>query len=182
MKICLIGGDGIGPEVVTESVRLLTATGIKFTIVEAEAGYGAYQRQGSSLPPATISRCKQADAILFGAVTTPPQIPNYFSPIVKLRKELGLFANVRPFFSLPIKKTVQNLDIILVRENTEDLYVGQERLTPEGAVAERVITRKACRQVVDFAFKLAEICKIPSNSVHNFCSTWFYVHRNSLSV
>jgi isopropylmalate/isohomocitrate dehydrogenase-like protein len=156
LSICAIGGDGIGPEVVSEALRLLDATGITYILTSAEAGYGTYQDHGTPLPERTMQLCSQADAILFGAVTTPPNIPNYFSPIVRLRRELGLYANVRPFFSLPIESSRKGIDFVIVRENTEDLYSGQERETPEGAIAERVITRQACRNILKFAFELAQ--------------------------
>lgn len=154
-KICVIGGDGIGPEVISETLRLLNETPIKFKFESAEAGFDTYKEQGTPLPEKTISMCRRSDAILFGAVMTPPNIKNYFSPIVKLRKTLNLYANVRPFFSLPIESSRPNLDFIIVRENTEGLYSGRERLIKEGAIAERVITKKASRRIIDFAFQLA---------------------------
>ena len=153
-QICYMGGDGIGPDVTDESIRLLQATEIGFDFVPAEIGFGAYEKYGTPLPEKTVDICKKSDAILFGAITTPPNIKGYFSPIVRLRKILDLFANVRPFKSLPIPEQKQGIDFVIIRENTEDLYVGQERLTKEGAVAERVITKKACERIVRFAFDL----------------------------
>lgn len=155
-KICVIGGDGIGPDVIGETLRLLKEIPLKFDLTYAEAGYGAYQKHKTPLPQKTIDLCRESDAILFGAVTTPPNIPDYFSPIVKLRRVLDLYANVRPFFSLPIMPSkISHINLIIVRENTEGLYTGRERLTPEGAVAERVITKKASERIIDFAFQLA---------------------------
>jgi isopropylmalate/isohomocitrate dehydrogenase-like protein len=154
--ICTIGGDGIGPEVTEESIRLLTATGLPINFISAEAGFGAYQKYGISLPPDTIDKAQKSDAILFGAVTTPPNIANYFSPIVRLRKELNLYANVRPFKSLPLTSQKQGIDFVIVRENTEGLYSGKEHLTEDGAVAERVLTRVGCERIVTFAFELAQ--------------------------
>jgi len=153
-QICYMGGDGIGPDVTDESIRLLQATEIGFDFVPAEIGFGAYEKYGTPLPEKTVDICKKSDAILFGAITTPPNIKGYFSPIVRLRKILDLFANVRPFKSLPIPEQKQGIDFVIIRENTEDLYVGQERLTKEGAVAERVITKKACERIARFAFDL----------------------------
>lgn len=154
-QICYMGGDGIGPDVTNESIRLLEATGIDFNFTNAEIGLNAYKKYGTPLPEKTINICKKSDAILFGAITTPPNIKGYFSPIVRLRKILDLYANVRPFKSLPIPSQKQGIDFVIVRENTEDLYVGQERLTKEGAIAERVITKKACEKIIKFAFELA---------------------------
>jgi len=155
-QICYMGGDGIGPDVTIESIRLLQATGISFNFVQAEIGFEAYNKYGTPLPQKTIEICKKSDAILFGAITTPPNIKGYFSPIVRLRKNLDLYANVRPFKSLPIPNQKPGIDFIIVRENTEDLYAGQERLTKEGAIAERVITKKGCEKIIKFAFELAK--------------------------
>jgi len=154
-QICVMGGDGIGPDVTTESQKLLVATGISFDFKSTEIGFNAYQKYKTPLPKKTVELCKVSDAILFGSVTTPPSIKGYFSPIVRLRKILNLYANVRPFISLPIRGQKQGIDFIIVRENTEDLYVGQEKLTQEGAIAKRVITKKGCEKILKFAFDLA---------------------------
>ena len=151
-----MGGDGIGPDVTNESIRLLKATGIDFNFTHTEIGFEAYKKYGTPLPEKTIKICRKSDAILFGAITTPPNIKGYFSPIVRLRKVLDLYANVRPFRSLPIHDQKQGIDFIIIRENTEDLYVGQERLTKEGAIAERVITKKGCEKILKFAFELTK--------------------------
>lgn len=155
-KILLIEGDGIGPDVINESVQLLSALPLNLQFSQAEAGYGAYLRSGTPLPDVTVKKCRQADAILFGAVTSPPNIDNYFSPIVRLRKLLQLYANIRPFFSLPLKSMNQGIDFILFRENTEDLYAGHEKLIQGGAVAERVITKKGSELIIKAAFTYAQ--------------------------
>lgn len=154
-KICYIGGDGIGPEVTQESIKLLKTIGLKFEFTPGEAGFSSFQKNGTSLPQQTIDQCIKSDAILFGAVTTPPNIKEYFSPIVRLRKLLDLYANVRPFKSLPLPRQKDNIDFIIIRENTEGLYSGKERLTKDGAIAERVLTKKGCERIINFAFKLA---------------------------
>jgi len=154
--ICTIGGDGIGPEVTQESIRLLQATGLSLRFVSAEAGFGAYQKYKTPLPQKTIDSARKSDAILFGAVTTPPGIKDYFSPIVRLRKQLDLYANVRPFKSLLIPSQKPHIDFIIVRENTEGMYSGRERLTKDGAIAERVLTKKGCERIITFAFELAQ--------------------------
>ncbi len=155
-KICTIGGDGIGPEVIDETLRLLQASGLSFEFIQAYAGYDAYKKFGSPLPKETLEKATNAEAILFGAVTTPPNIEGYFSPIVRLRKSLNLFANVRPIKSLPIKESRPNLDFTIIRENTEDLYGGHERITDDGVIAERLITKKASERILRFAFNLAK--------------------------
>lgn len=154
-QICIIPGDGIGPDVIAETIRLLLATKINSRFIYADAGFGAYEKFNTPLPEETIQKCKKADAILFGAVTTPPNIPNYFSPIVRLRKILDTYANIRPFFSLPLENMQQNIDFVLFRENTEDLYSGKERITKDGAIAERVITKKASEKIIAAAFDFA---------------------------
>lgn len=155
-KIAVIGGDGVGPELIEHAVKLLKTMPISFEFNFAEAGYGAYKKHGSPLASETIALCQKSDAILFGAVTTPPHIEGYFSPIVRLRKLLYLYANVRPFFSLPIKNTAKNIDLVIVRENTEDLYGGDERKIKGGYVAERIITKKASEKIIAYAFLLAQ--------------------------
>ncbi len=155
--LCIIGGDGIGPEVIREVLRVFRAVKFSHDIIEAEAGYAAYQKYGSPLPESTIDTCKKADAILFGAVTSPPNIAGYFSPIVRIRKELDLFANLRPFRSLPIPESRRNVDILLVRENTEDLYTGVEHEIPDGYSAERIITKTASSRIVTYAFETARL-------------------------
>lgn len=153
--VCVIPGDGIGPDVIAESLRLLDVLSLPITYTHADAGFKTYQTTGSSLPQETIDLASKANAILFGAVTTPPNINGYISPIVALRKKLQLYANVRPFEPLPNIETEKKLNIILVRENTEDLYTGKEDETEEGVTAYRVITQKASERIIRFAFALA---------------------------
>ena len=155
-KICIIGGDGVGPELMEQTSRLLVATGISFEFNKQPAGYEHFQKVGSSLPDETIAAALRSDAVLFGAVTTPPHIPGYRSPILALRKALGLYANLRPIISLPIPQSRQDLDFYIVRENTEDLYSGIEEEIPDGFVAHRVITRTASTRIITFAFELAK--------------------------
>ncbi len=156
IKLCVIKGDGIGPEIVGYGIEILNSMTKSFEITEVEAGFAAYQKFKTPLPKETIKACKESDAILFGAVTTPPHIEGYFSPIVKLRKLLNVYANVRPFYSLPLKNTIQGVDFTIVRENTEDLYSGREKKIKGGYIAERVITKDASEKIVYFAFKLAK--------------------------
>jgi homoisocitrate dehydrogenase len=163
--ICVIEGDGIGPEVIGAGVRVLEALPLAFSFSQARAGYRCYQETGTPLPEETVLACQEADAILFGAVTTPPAIPGYFSPIIRLRKVLDLYANVRPIYSLPLTSSRQGIDFTIVRENTEDLYCGRERAIEGGAIAERLITRKACERILEFAFQMAECERRPSMTV-----------------
>ena len=112
-NICILPGDGIGPEVIAEAVRVLNAltesstsdnsdeNTLNFNFTYGDIGFGAYEKHGNPLPEETIAKVEAADATLFGAVTTPPNIPNYSSPILGLRKHFDLYANVRPFISRP---------------------------------------------------------------------------------
>jgi homoisocitrate dehydrogenase len=155
--ICLVPGDGIGREVVPAGRRLLEATGLPLTFAEAEAGWDTFQRTGSALPEETVAAVRAADATLFGAVSSPlHRVEGYRSPIVALRRELGLYANLRPVISQPVPTSRDGIDMLIVRENTEDLYAGRERSDGEEAVTERVITRVASERIVRLACRLAE--------------------------
>jgi homoisocitrate dehydrogenase len=157
-KICLLLGDGIGPEVVASARCVLEALPIQWDFVECGIGYGEYQRSGSPLPDSTIQEISQADAALFGAVTTPPNIQNYFSPVVRMRQVLDLYTNLRPCQSIPHASSRPNIDLLIVRENTEGLYSGIERIEDDGnrAITERVITRTGSERIIRKAFELAQ--------------------------
>ncbi len=156
-RIVLIPGDGIGREVIPAVADILRTLLPDARFVEAEAGFGAYERHGTPLPDATLAACRDADAILFGAVTTPPDIPGYRSPILRLRQELGLAANLRPVRSLPIPTSRPGVDLLIVRENTEGMYSGIEEVSADGerATTLRVITGAASRRVAHTAFRMA---------------------------
>lgn len=156
-RIALLGGDGIGPEVIHAARQVLEALPIRWEWLEGEIGWHAYQQWGDPLPAETLNCICRADATLFGAVTTPPDIPNYRSPVLRLRQELDLFANLRPCRSIPHPVSRPNVDLLVVRENTEDLYVGRERIEEGGemAVAEMVITRRASERIMRVACEQA---------------------------
>ena len=156
-KICLLPGDGIGPEVIASARSVLEALPIQWDFIECGIGYGEYQRSGSPLPDATVEQIRHADAALFGAVTTPPNIPNYFSPVVRMRQSLDLYANLRPTRSIPHPSSRAGIDLLIVRENTEGLYSGIERLEDDGnrAITERIITRKGSERIIRKAFDMA---------------------------
>mgnify|MGYP000991503516 FL=1 len=100
-NICLLPGDGIGPEVITAARMVLEALPIQINFTSAAIGFAAWQQCGSSLPDETLKEIQSANASLFGAVTTPPDIPNYRSPVLRMRQELDLYANLRPCRSIP---------------------------------------------------------------------------------
>ncbi len=155
-KILYINGDGVGPELMAYARTIVDAL-VKVEWVEGEAGYATFQKYGTSLPDATVAKAKECDAILFCAVTTPPNIPNYTSAIVTLRKELDLYANLRPFVSLPnVPTNYPPLNFVIVRENTEGMYSGIEKRMKNKATSTRVITRKGSERIVKFAFDYAK--------------------------
>ena len=153
----MLPGDGIGPEVVGQARRVLDALQIPADYTQGEIGYGAYQKLGTPLPEETLAEVRSADAVLFGAVTTPPNIPGYFSAIIRLRQTFELYANIRPCRSIPHPSSRPGINMVIVRENTEDLYSGVERVEDNGnrAISEMIITRKACERILTKAFTLA---------------------------
>ncbi|MDP2989864.1 MAG: isocitrate/isopropylmalate dehydrogenase family protein, partial [Kiritimatiellota bacterium] len=156
-RICLLPGDGVGPEVVGQASRVLRTLGLPLDFVTGEIGFGAYQKLGTPLPVDTLEKVRSADATLFGAVTTPPNIPGYFSAIIRLRQAFDLYANVRPCRSLPHPSSRPGIHLVILRENTEDLYSGIERVEDNGnrAISEMVITRKASERILRKAFEMA---------------------------
>lgn len=156
-QICLLPGDGIGPEVIAAAETVLRALPLELDFTRAEIGFGAYEHLGTPLPDSTLEAIRAADAALFGAVTTPPNLPGYFSPVVRMRQSLDLYANLRPTRSIPHPASRPNIDLVLVRENTEGLYAGIERLEDDGnrAITERVITRRGSERIARKAFDLA---------------------------
>ncbi|MDI6643419.1 MAG: homoisocitrate dehydrogenase [Methanobacteriaceae archaeon] len=149
-NITVIPGDGIGIEVSNAALDVLNSLNIDFKFHKALAGYKCFQDTGTTIPQETIELSLNADATLFGAVTT---VPGQKSAIITLRKELDLFANVRPIKSYEgINSLYNNVDMVIIRENSEGLYSGVEEYNEEGATALRVITRKACKRISKFAF------------------------------
>jgi homoisocitrate dehydrogenase len=156
-RICLLPGDGIGPEVIAQAERVLMALDLQIEFERGDIGFGAYKEHGTPLPESTLEAILQSDAALLGAVTTPPDIPGYFSPVVQLRRTLDLYANVRPCRSFDHPASRPGIDLVIVRENTEDLYSGVERTEEQGnrAIGEMIITRRASERISRKAFELA---------------------------
>jgi len=147
-QIAVIEGDGIGKEVIPIARDVLATVRPDLGFFPVEVGYGRWERTGEAITSADIASLKEVDAILFGAVTTPPD-PEYRSVVVRMRKELDLYANVRPVKG-------NTADIVIVRENTEGLYAGVEEVGPERATTVRVITRKGSERIARFACGLAK--------------------------
>ena len=155
-RICVMPGDGIGQEVVPWAVETLQAAGLDCEFVDAEAGWDCFQRRGVALPDETIATLEACDAGLFGAVSSPSyKVEGYRSPIVAMRRRFNLYANLRPVLSAPIASSRPGIDIMIVRENTEGLYIQREHSDGETAIAERVITRVASERIARMACELA---------------------------
>ncbi len=156
----LVRGDGIGPEIVEATLRVLDAAGAEFEWDEQLAGLEALNEVGDPLPDATIESIRRTRLALKGPLTTPVGI-GFRSVNVALRKEFDLYANVRPARSILPGGRYQDVDIVLVRENTEGLYVGVETFIQVAgdskAVAQSVaiVTRVGCERIVRFAFEYA---------------------------
>lgn len=152
--IAIISGDGIGNEVMESAEYLLDKLDINFNFSYGEAGFECFNKNGATLPEETIKIAKSSDATLFGASTSTPGQP---SPIINLRKELDVYANLRPIKSYKgVKSIKDNIDFIIVRENTEGLYSQIEYGDDDKVIAERVITRRASEKISEIAFKLAK--------------------------
>ncbi|MDR0912628.1 MAG: NAD-dependent isocitrate dehydrogenase [Methanobrevibacter sp.] len=151
-KIAVIPGDGIGKEVMDAAIHVLDNTGLNFKYEYGEAGDECLDNCGIALPEETIKLAKKSDSVLFGAAGE-----SAADVIVKLRQVLDLYANLRPVKSYPQTKSLFNdIDFMIVRENTEGMYVGLESESDEGAIAERIITAKASKRICDYAFKYAQ--------------------------
>ncbi|AKB59178.1 isocitrate/isopropylmalate dehydrogenase family protein [Methanosarcina barkeri] len=168
MRLAVIEGDGIGREVIPAAVKVLDAFGLEFEKVSLELGYTRWERTGTAISNDDLETIKGCDAVLFGAITTVPD-PNYKSVLLTIRKELDLYANVRPVKPLPGITGVtgrNDFDFIIVRENTEGLYSGIEEIGPEISWTKRVVTRKGSKRIAESACKLAKKRKNKLTIVH----------------
>ena len=154
--ITLIPGDGIGPEVTEAVVRILKASGVSIEWDHHLAGVVAFARTGQALPVELVDSIRRNKVALKGPVTTP--IGQGFTSVnVGLRKALDLYANLRPVWNLPgVDARFQGVDLVIVRENTEDLYAGLEHEVVPGVVESlKIITERASTRIAHFAFKHA---------------------------
>jgi isocitrate dehydrogenase (NAD+) len=155
--VTLIPGDGIGPEVASAAVRVLSATGLDLTFETEMAGAGAMGKEGVALPPRVIEAIRRNKVALKGPTATPIGT-GHRSVNVELRKTLDLYSNLRPVRTLPgVKSRYEGVDLIVVRENTESLYSGLEHVVVPGVVESiKIITEKASSRIARFAFDYAE--------------------------
>ncbi|KAG9056538.1 homoisocitrate dehydrogenase [Serendipita sp. 407] len=165
LRVGLIPADGIGREVIPAARLAIEAVGSsipKPEFIDLDAGFEYFQKHGKALPDATLQKLKnECDCALFGAVSSPStKVAGYSSPIVALRKAMDLYANIRPVVGVS-SSNKPKVDLVVVRENTECLYVKQEKLETDQdgkqvAKATRVITEHASRRIGQMAFKIAE--------------------------
>ncbi len=165
-KIALMPGDGIGPEQTSATLKVMAAVeekvGIGFDFIEAEAGDGCLKRRGTALPDDTVETIRRADACLKGPVGE-----SAADVIVKLRILFDLYANLRPIKSYPGLQALRpDIDMLFVRENTEDLYKGYEFKINDDAVALRVITKRCSERIAEYAFRMASVRRKHVTAVH----------------
>src|SRR5438094_1942839 len=195
MKIAILPGDGIGPEITAQAVKVLNALGESFEMESAEVGGAGYAAHGHPLPPTTLALAKAADAVLFGAVgdykyDTLERALRPEQAILGLRRELGLFANLRPAILYPelagastLKpEVVAGLDILIVRELTGDIYFGQPRgLREVGGVREGFDTMRysepEIRRIARVGFEAARkrakrLCSVDKANVLETSQLW----------
>ena len=158
--VTLIPGDGIGPEITAETVKVLERTGLSFDWDEQIAGMAAVEATGTPLPDTTLDSIRQRRLALKGPLTTPVGT-GFRSVNVALRKEFELYANVRPAKTMVPGGRFENVNIVLIRENLEGLYVGVEHFVQVGddprAVGESlaIVTRAGCQRILRYAFEYA---------------------------
>jgi isocitrate dehydrogenase (NAD+) len=157
-RVSLISGDGIGPEITQATREVLGATGVKIVWEEVLAGQKAIEKENNPLPERTVRSIKRNKVALKGPLATP--IATGFASVnVLLRKTFNLYANVRPAKSMEgIKSQYKDIDLVILRENTEDLYSGIEHVVAPGVVESiKVITKKASLRIAEFGFKYAMV-------------------------
>jgi 3-isopropylmalate dehydrogenase len=199
MKIAVLAGDGIGPEIVAQALKVLRALasdGLKLELEEAPFGGAGFDAHGDPLPQSTLKLARQADAVLCGAVGGPkydalprPQRPE--QGILRIRKELGLFANLRPAMLYPelvgassLKpEVVSGLDIMIIRELTGDIYFGEPRGRRDNARGERegydmmLYAEPEIRRIVEVGFQTAlkrnsRLCSVDKENVLETSRLW----------
>ena len=152
-EIAVIPGDGIGKEVMEATIKVLNELDINFNYTYGDAGDECLKNNGTALPDETLDIIRKSDACLFGAAgETAADV------IVKIRQEMKMFANLRPVKTYPNTNSLfENIDFIIVRENTEGMYIAdEESFTDDGAIAKRIITKNAEKRIIYYAFKYAK--------------------------
>ncbi|MEM1683816.1 MAG: isocitrate/isopropylmalate dehydrogenase family protein [Ignisphaera sp.] len=155
-KIGVIRGDGIGPEIIDSTLEVLQHLNPGIDFVEISAGYEYYKKTGKAVEDTFFDTIRNLDAVLKGPLYTPPHDPNFKSINILIRRELDLYANIRPFKSFRgVSQKVFN--IVIFRENTEGEYVGIEGMFNNIAISLRIISEKGSRRICDLAFRYAKL-------------------------
>lgn len=179
-NITLLKGDGIGPEITESVIQILNKSGVKINWDVCLAGQEAFSKTGSVLPIETIKSIEKNKIALKAPITTP--IGHGFSSVnVQLRKHFDLYANVRPSKNLPnIKTPFDDVDLVVIRENTEDIYAGIENKIDENTIhGVKLITKKACDRISDFAFQYAlknnrkQVCVVTKANISKLADGMF---------
>ncbi len=167
MKLAVVPGDGIGREVVPAALEVLDAFGLDIDKIHLDIGYRKWEKTGKAITDEDMDIIKKCDCVLFGAITTPPD-PDYKSVLMRLRKELDLYANIRPFSHLKNVRLpcAKEFDFVIVRENTEGMYSSIEELHEDVAYTTRVITRKGSERIAESACSIAKARKRHITIVH----------------
>jgi len=172
IKLAVLKGDGIGPEVVDATLKVLDSVqdnvkGLEIKYEFADAGYYCIEKYGTNLPKETIEVLKRCDCVLKGPMTTPEEEGAPPSVAVQIRKIFDLYANIRPAKVYPRTNPIrEDVDLVIVRENTEGLYAGIEFKLPDAAVALRVISKKGSERIGRVALDLAKARKKHLTIVH----------------
>ncbi|GMV80050.1 MAG: isocitrate dehydrogenase [Planctomycetota bacterium] len=156
-EVVLIKGDGIGPEVIGAAQRLIEATGVRIAWIERQAGLEHFEKYGEVLPESTLDALRQ-HTVAFKGPTATPIGKGHRSVNVQIRQKLNLFAAVRPVRSIAgIPTRYENVEVVIVRENTEGLYSGIEHEVVPGVVESlKIVTEAGSTRIAEFAFKYAE--------------------------
>lgn len=160
MELCVIEGDGIGHEVVPAAIKVLKTLFPDLVIHEARAGWDYFQESGEAISEDTVNLVIKTGALLYGAATSPSYpVEGYYSPVVRLRRELKAHANIRPISYLPVPTARAGVDMVVVRENTEGVYIGQEETSQDAdtGIARKVVTRAASERIAHTCYKLARL-------------------------
>lgn len=154
--VVLIPGDGIGPEIMEASRRVIDATGVEINWIPMEAGAAQIEKHGSPIPPAVVDAIRTYGVAYKGPITTPVGT-GFRSVNVVMRRELDLYANIRPSKTYPnVPSRLENVDLVVVRENTEDLYAGIEHMIGDVAAESiKLMTKAGCERIVRYAFEYA---------------------------
>lgn len=153
-KICVLPGDGIGPEVIGCAVDVLREASDSLEFVHADIGEESFRKTGTHLSKDVLQLMHTCDSCLFGAVTS-KESPDYVSPVLTFRKELDLYANLRPVRSLVSISGRAPIDVVIVRENSEGMYTQDEVFDDKGVTTMRRVSKRASERIIKFAIDYA---------------------------